>query len=66
MDERTTQDGSLLLCHAKDDGSIDSLRAWAKNSSLYFRGMEAGTGTWDELKDSWEFHREQKGIDVIE
>lgn len=66
MDERTKEDGSLLLCYAEDKEAVDSLRAWPKNSSLYFRGMEASTGTWDELKHSWEFHKKQDGEDVIE
>lgn len=66
IDERTAEDGSLMLCHVEDDGTVDSLRAWPKHSSLYFRGMEAGSGTWGELKHSWEFHKEQDGKDVID
>lgn len=66
MDERTKEDGSLLLCHVEDDGTVDSLRAWPKHSSLYLRGMEAGSGTWDELKHSWEFHKEQDHEDIID
>jgi hypothetical protein len=66
MDERTKEDGSLMLCYADDRVAVDSLRAWPNNSSLYFRGMEASTGTWDELKHSWEFHKEQDGGDVID
>ncbi|KAL8735472.1 MAG: hypothetical protein Q9181_002815 [Wetmoreana brouardii] len=66
MDNRTEEDGSLMLCHVEDDGTVDSLRAWPKHSSLYFRGMEAGSSTWDELKHSWEFHKEQDGKDVID
>lgn len=66
MDERTKKDASLMLCHVEDDGTVDSLRAWPKHSSLYFRGMEAGSGTWDELKHSGEFHKEQHGEDIID
>lgn len=55
-----------MLCYAEDRVAVDSLRAWPNNSSLYFRGMEASTGTWDELKHSWEFHKEQDGEDVID
>lgn len=66
MDERTKEDGSLLLCHVEDDGTVDSLRAWPKHSSLYFTGMKVGCGTWDELKHSWEFQQEQGGEDIID
>ncbi|KAA6407371.1 MAG: hypothetical protein FRX48_08919 [Lasallia pustulata] len=66
MDKQTKEDGSLLLCHVEDDGTVDSLRAWTRHSLLYLRGMEAGSGTWDELKHSWEFHKEQDDEDVID
>lgn len=52
MDERTTEDKSLMHCHVEDDRTVDSLRAWPKHTSLYFRGMKAGSDTWDELKHS--------------
>lgn len=69
MGERTKEDKSLMLCHVEDDGTVDSLRAWPKYCTLYFSGMvrmEADSETWEELKESWEFHPEQDGKDVIE
>ncbi|KAI4123303.1 MAG: hypothetical protein LQ338_005328 [Usnochroma carphineum] len=66
MDDRTGDDGSLLLCHVEDDGSVDSVRARPKHSSTYFRGFQVGNGSWGELKHSWESRKEQNGTDVIE
>jgi len=64
MDERTKKDGSLMLCCAEDQVAVDSLRAWPKHSSLYFRGMDALA--WGELKHSWEFHRKKDSEYVID
>lgn len=56
------------LCsgHGENDRTVDSLRVWPKHSSLFFRGIKAGSGTWDELKHSREFHKEQDGKDIID
>ena len=64
MDERTGRDGSLLLCHVEEDGSIDTLRAWPKHSSLYFRGMKSGQ--WEELKHALEMQKKRTGDDVLD
>ena len=66
MDERTKEDGSSLLCYSEDGKDVDNLRAWPKHSSLYFRGMQAGSGTWDDIKELWENQKERTGKDVIE
>lgn len=64
LDERTVEDGSLMLCRIEDDETVDSLRAWPKHSSLYLRAMD--NFKWGELKDSMEFHRKKDGQDVID
>ncbi len=65
LDDRTRADGSVVLCHVEVDGSVDWLRAWSKNASLYLSGMSVSSGSWDELNDSCNRHRE-RGEDVIE
>lgn len=56
MDERTSKDKSLVLCHVEkgdDDGtktSVDWLRCWPKIDSLYLSGLAIVCMSWDELK----------------
>ena len=67
-DERTIDDGSIMLCNADkaDEGVVDWLRARPKRATLHFQGFRAGAGSWGELKDSWEFHKRVDGVDVAE
>jgi len=65
LDERTKTDGFGLLCHVEKDDSVDSLRVWPKNASLYLSGMAMSSDSWDELKYSSNIDKRNRD-DVID
>ncbi len=65
LDKRSEDDGSLVLCHVVENGGVDWLRCWPKNSSLNLRGMSMMSPTWEELKTAWE-RKKKTGADVVD
>jgi hypothetical protein len=66
LDERTDNDGSMLLCKADNDKTVDSLRTLPEQSSLTLSGLSIMRMTWDELETALNRKKKDGKGDVLD